>query len=132
MPSEADDRRVFYLYTVSMCNGEFDHSGIMDRIAKKVADEHPDQEVIVTVNEHGGWFLQYVRHPDKPGEMMVIGTANDTAQWRDAKISVREAIAKSSFAQGDFPSYYQRTEQDKQDMIAALDLLTYSAGKLPI
>lgn len=90
-------RFVVHHIVVQMGTGEWDNGELMQDIAKEQIKLHHDKAIVVSVHEHGGWFLQFVAHPDQAGDVMVVGTANDTATWRPPQIEMRRFLRESDW-----------------------------------
>ena len=63
---------------VHLADDEFGNA-LMEQIARALIDANPDKNLLVTVYEHAGWFLQYVKHPRDLTRLLIVGTANDMA-----------------------------------------------------
>lgn len=78
-------------------------SGMSDRVAWFILNEHPGMQM-VEVQEHGGWWLRYIRKEESPKGVVLLQTANDQAVLSDMQ---RRYIRESSFVYRgdvDFPA----------------------------
>lgn len=80
-----------YCVTVFLASNEWGND-LMQKVAEEVfgdpqyADKQP---LVVLVNEHAGWFLNYALID---GVVTTIGSANDSAVYTGAKQQFREKI----------------------------------------
>jgi len=57
---------------------------LMEQVATELLTENANLEnLVVHVNEHGGWWLEWARGPE--GEPVLVGTANGLASWPDER-----------------------------------------------
>lgn len=99
--------KIVRIQVVQMADDEWSSQeigGIMDRIAKEIlTGKNPPN--IVTVQEHGGWFLQYAMID---GKIEIVGTANGSAFFTDRIKEYRESIFNAKF------TYLPRIERPKR------------------
>lgn len=65
-------------------------SELMGQVAEETFAQHSDVEV-VTVYEHGGWFLTYCL---RGGELLIVDSANDQAVFEHPKSTIRDEIRR--------------------------------------
>ena len=68
-----------YVY-VRMADDEWQSSHDMTKIAAEQFALHPERPLVVNVQEHAGWWLEYSMSGDN---LIVVGTANDGATISD-------------------------------------------------
>lgn len=72
--------------TIRMGEGEYGNA-LMEQAAREYAQANPNLEnLVITVYEHGGWFLQWFVDGDN---LVVVGTANDMARFQPEQEKVR-------------------------------------------
>jgi hypothetical protein len=67
--------------TVKMTDHEWSSNTDMGLLARHELAKYPKTDrVVVHVQEHAGWYLEYGRDPgSEDGKIVVVGTANDAA-----------------------------------------------------
>lgn len=71
-------------------------NGLMANLANESAAEHTALwPLLITVHEHGGWFLQWFYSADHP-QVLIVGSANDGAAWTRDQFYARQSIASAS------------------------------------
>lgn len=69
-----------YFLRIHLADNEYG-STLMRTIAEEILSSHPHKErLVVNVYEHGGWWLEYAL---VGGEVKIVGSANDRAQWSE-------------------------------------------------
>jgi hypothetical protein len=80
-----------YRMWARMPDGQYGNDGML-ALAHAAAERHADKRpLLVTVNEHGGWWLQY--YFDATHTALTVGTANDMARFGPEVQAVRDRLA---------------------------------------
>ena len=75
------------MLTIHLARGEYGNE-LMATVAGETL--RADLADIVTVHEHGGWWLQYAR--DHDGQILIVGTANDAAVQSHPQQRLRDRL----------------------------------------
>jgi hypothetical protein len=79
--------------TIYLADNEWQSDGSMERVAREAFANDPEL-TLVSVCEHGGWWLQYVMDDDR---LLIIGTANDLAKFSPEQMEIKQKLRASKW-----------------------------------
>lgn len=110
--------KVYHVF--ARCTREEWGNGVMEQIAKDAIEDPTlatKRPLLVTVQEHAGWWLRWLAEPDQ--EPIIVGSANETAIYTGRAKLFRETCSEVEF----LPNYERGRRMDPELARARKDLL---------